>query len=142
MDSKRLRISPDLTVSEHQANLARMKREGLTGLTLSCYGGAYGPIFPAGVDYDLSFLAHYPGITSLELQLPGQTSLEALKYVETSLESLSLGSTRKASLEPVGRCLKLKRLSNVENTKDVGVLAGLRSLEVLWLREHPKSGFL
>lgn len=84
---------------------------------------------------DLSFLAHFPGLRRLELEVHELDDLTGLSSLESSLERFGFGKTRKRfSVAFLARMPRLRHLFLEGHTKDLEVLGRLVDLTHLGLR--------
>lgn len=127
-------LAHGLTKAQHAAAAKKWKQEGITGLTVSTIGGAYGPTWSPTAPHTLDFLEDFPGLEHLHVNLPGITSLEPLRFVEASLKTLwitGFDKNAKLSLAPVARCRKLTSLTLTRTPKDIETIWELPQLEHL-----------
>jgi hypothetical protein len=98
---------------------------------LRVYGGYDGSIT------DLDFLQYFPTLLAFQADdlYNSLASLDGLNHLPAQLRHLGLGQTRtRLSLAPLARFTALRRLSLEGHTKDLDVLAQLRTLTSLTLR--------
>lgn len=132
---KLARLEFGLTSAERQARWKKWKKEGYDGIEINIIGGADGPTWPKGT-HTLDFLADFPGLKALCVQVEELQSLEPLSLATESLESLSIGGwmeASKLSCQPIAQCLKLRSLSLTRLPKDLEVIETLMGLKELSL---------
>jgi hypothetical protein len=133
---KLARLEFGLSSSERQARWKKWKKEGYDGIEINIFGGADGPTWPKG-KHTLDFLADFPGLKALSVQVEALQSLEPLSIAAESLESLSIGGwmePSKLSCQPIAQCRKLRSLSLTRLPKDleaIETLTGLAELSFL-----------
>ena len=92
--------------------------------------GSYG-----GSITDLEFLRHFPFLLRFGADHNSLTSLSGLRHLPENLEQLGIGRTRSGlDLEILGRFQGLRSLWLEGQTKNIGVISRLPSLEDLTLR--------
>ena len=130
MSVKLKKISDNLSDEEHSSIAEEIRRGKIDGISLSHLGGAYGPTWSVGRDYNLDFLKHYSGIRALEVSLPAITSIDAIAEHANKIKFLKLGEFNKktVSLKPLANLNNLNSLSLVKNKKDIDAISGLTGL--------------
>lgn len=141
MRVKLKKISDNLSDEEHSSIADEIRQRKIDGISLSYFGGAFGPTWSAGNDYSLDFLKHYSGIRALEIFLPGLTNIDAIAEHVNEIEFLSLGELNKktVSLKTLSDLNKLNYLSLVKNKNDIDSIAPLTSLRNLRLTGYQEK---
>jgi hypothetical protein len=139
-----LKIPAGLSAIDHLRAAEKIARDGLDGLELSCYGGAFGPVWKTDEDYDLACLRHYPGIRRLRLGIRVR-SLDGLEALAPSLEDLLLMQPPcreyKISLSPLASCQRLATFASAWRGLDLRPVEQLPALTTLRLTGAGADGF-
>jgi hypothetical protein len=129
---KALRIPSGLMPSEHRQAAAMLQERGIDTLVAAVSGGAFGPVWDAGSDYDLDFLRYYPALRSVRLDLR-LTSLSGIEVLADTLEELSLtqppGRPYRIKIDPVLALGNLKVFRSAWRGLNYEPLAELTGLE-------------
>jgi len=135
MSVKLKKIADNLSDEEHSSIAEEIRQGKIDGISLSCSGGAFGPIWSVGKDYNLDFLKYYSGIRALEVFLPALTSIDAIAEYVNEIQFLSMGelNNKTVSLKPLADLTKLNSLSLVRTKKDIDSIASLTNLKDLSL---------
>jgi len=141
MSVKLKKIADNLNDEEHVSIAEEIRQGKIDGISLSHFGGAFGPTWSSEKDYDLSFLKHYSGIRALEVFLPSVTSIGAIAEHVSQIEFLSLGEFNKktVSLKPLAKLHNLNSLSLVRNKKDIDSITCLTGLTDLSLTGYQEK---
>ncbi len=141
MRVKLKKIADNLSDEEHSSVADEIRQGKIDGISLSHFGGAFGPTWSVGKDYSLDFLKHYSGIRALEVFLPALTSIDAIAEHVSEIEFLSLGELNKktVSLKPLSDLNKLNYLSLAKNKKDIDSIVSLSSLRGLSLTGYQEK---
>jgi hypothetical protein len=133
---KLARLEYGLSSAERHARWQAWRKEGYDGIAINILGGAFGPTWPEGKTHTLDFLADFPGLRALEVNVSALKSLEPLALVSDSLEWLGLGGAGqplKPSCRPIAGCRQLRSLSLAGIPKDLEAIEALTALEELEL---------
>jgi hypothetical protein len=133
---KLARLEYGLSSADRQAKWKAWRKEKYDGVEVNIVGGAYGPTWPQGTTHVLDFLADFPGLKALAVNVSGLKSLAPLSLAADSLEWLHIGgwmAPSKLSCQPLAGLRNLRSLSLARLPKDLDAIEALTGLEELSL---------
>ncbi|WP_209402921.1 hypothetical protein [Pseudozobellia sp. WGM2] len=104
-----------------------LESHNIYGIEISCFGGAFGPVWDKEKSYNLDHITKLSNLKGLSLFLPKTTDLT---FLPSNLNWLNIGEfdSKKVSLKPIATLDKLLFLSLVKNSNDIAELSKLTQL--------------